>query len=121
MEVRKIFVSALIGAMALVVPASSALAGGGGGGGLLGGGVLGGDLLGNGCNEDEIVTVGGDAGLVGVNLQGDIDTDHGVLGFGDKGGEDELVSVGGDAGLVGLLGGLDTDQGLVGINLLEEC
>lgn len=103
-------VGALVGGMALVIPATGAFADGGQG--LLGLH----NLLGNsGCNEDEIVSVGGDAGLVGVNLAGNLDTDHGLLGF--QGSEDELISVGGDNGIVGLGQGLETDHGLLGLNL----
>jgi hypothetical protein len=115
MKARQFVVAALVGGMALAIPATSAFADGHG----LLGGVLGGSsglLGGSGCNEDEIVSVGGDAGLVGVNLAGDLDTDHGVLGL-FTGSEDELLSVGGDSGLVALNNGLDTDHGLVGLNL----
>jgi hypothetical protein len=113
MKARQFVVAALVGGMALVIPASTAFAEGHG----LLGNVLGGNsglLGGSGCNEDEIVSVGGDAGLVGVNLAGDLDTSHGVLGFG--GSEDELLSVGGDSGLVALGNGLETDHGLLGLN-----
>src|SRR5579864_9118745 len=123
-------VGGLVAGLALVSPVAAFAGGGGdGGGGLLGGGlpilsggqllgnggVLGG-TLGNGCKEDELVSVGGDAGLVGVNLAGDLDTDHGLLSLGSN-QEDDLVSVGGDAGLVGLLGN-DPDlfrEGLLGV------
>ncbi len=125
MQVRKVLASALVGGMVLVVPVSTAFAStsapkGGDHDGLLGG-LLGGDeggsLLGNGCREDELISVGGDAGLIGVNLSGDLDTDHGLLGIGDK--EDELLSVGGDQGIVGVNDDLrlDTDGGLVGLAL----
>lgn len=120
MKARQFLVAALVGGMALVIPASAAFAhSASDGGGLLGlGGVLKiGHVLGsNGCNEDEIVSVGGDAGVVGLNLAGDLDTDHGVLGLG-TGPEDDLVSVGGDSGLVALNHGFETDHGLVGLNL----
>jgi hypothetical protein len=110
-KVRMFLVGALVGGMTLVVPATGAFAHDSGHGifglhGLLGG---------NGCKEDEIVSVGGDAGVVGVNLAGDLDTDHGLIGF--HGSEDELLSVGGDNGLVGLGHGLETDDnGLIGLN-----
>lgn len=121
MKVRKVLVSALVGGMFLVVPGvamadgNGGLLGGvlGGNGGLLGGG--GGLLGGSACHEDELVSVGGDAGLVGVNLAGTLDTDHGLLGSGDA--EDELLSVGGDNGIVGLGSGLETDHGLLGLSL----
>lgn len=114
MKARQFVVAALVGGMALVVPASSAFASDGLLGNVLGGnsGLLGG----NGCASDEIVSVGGDAGLVGVNLAGDLDTSHGVLGL-FTGSEDDLVSVGGDSGIVALNNGLETDHGLVGLNL----
>lgn len=124
-------VGGLVAGMALLSPVAAFAGGGGdGGGGLLGninlpilgggaplgdGGALGG-VLGNGCKEDELVSVGGDAGVVGVNLAGDLDTDHGLLSLGSN-QEDDLVSVGGDAGLVGLLGN-DPDlfrEGLLGV------
>jgi hypothetical protein len=114
-QVRKFVVSSLVAGMVLVVPGVAMADGGGHGllGGVLGGN--GGLLGGNGCATDEIVSVGGDAGLVGLNLAGDLDTSHGVLGFG--GAEDDLVSVGGDSGIVALGNGLETDHGLVGLNL----
>ncbi|HYR64201.1 MAG TPA: hypothetical protein VET24_16425 [Actinomycetota bacterium] len=112
MKVRTFMVGALVGGMALVIPATSAFASGDG----LLGHTLGLRTLlgGNGCAEDEIVSVGGDAGVVGVNLAGDLDTSH-LLGF--SGSEDELLSVAGDNGIVGLGHGLETDNGLVGLNL----
>src|SRR6266567_3499393 len=89
-QVRKILASALVGGMVLVVPVSTAFAStsapkGGEGGGLLGG-LLGGDegggLLGsNGCKEDELLCVGGDQGIVGVNDDLKLETDHGLLGL----------------------------------------
>jgi hypothetical protein len=114
-QVRKILVSSLVAGMVLIVPGAAMAHDGGNGllGGVLGGN--GGLLGGSGCNEDEIVSVGGDAGLVGLNLAGDLDTSHGVLGFG--GAEDDLLSVGGDSGIVALGNGLETDHGLVGLNL----
>jgi hypothetical protein len=108
-KVRTFLVGALVGGMTLVVPATGAFAHDGHG--VLG---LGGVLGGKGCAEDDIVSVGGDAGLVGVNLAGDLDTDHGLLGF--HGSEDELLSVGGDNGIVGLGHRLETDDGLIGLN-----
>jgi hypothetical protein len=126
-KIRMVVVGGLVGVLAMVTPAAAFADGGGGllgggnlpilsGGQILGnGGVLGG-TLGNGCNEDELVTVGGDSGIVGVNLAGDLDTDHGLLSIGSN-KEDDLVSVGGDAGLVGLLGN-DPDlfrEGLLGV------
>jgi hypothetical protein len=131
-KIRTVLVGGLVAGLALVTPAA-AFADGGGGLGLLGSGTInlgnvlndghlfgeGGPLggaLGNACNEDELVSVGGDGGLVGVNLAGDLDLDHGLTSIGST-NEDDLVSVGGDAGLVGLLGN-DPDlarQGLVGI------
>lgn len=127
MKIRTFVVGGLVAGLAAVAPAAAFANGGGGGllgggnlpilsgGNILAGGALGG-VLGNGCKEDELVSVGGDAGLVGVNLAGDLDTDHGLLSLGSQ-KEDDLVSVGGDAGLVGLLGN-DPDlfrAGLLGV------
>jgi hypothetical protein len=124
MKVRGFVVGGLVAGLALVTPVAAFADGGGNGllgglplsGHLLGnGGPLGG-TLGNGCNEDELVTVGGDSGVVGVNLAGDLDLNKGLLSLGSK-KEDDLVSVGGDAGLVGLLGN-DPDlfrEGLLGV------
>ncbi|HWD07967.1 MAG TPA: hypothetical protein VHA57_02620 [Actinomycetota bacterium] len=130
MKIRTWVVGGLVAAMAIAGPAAAWAGGGGGGGGggLLGGvlgsgNLLGGNLggaLGNGCKEDELVSVGGDAGLVGINLAGDLDLNHGLLSIGSN-KEDDLVSVGGDAGLVGLLGN-DPDlfrEGLLG--LATQC
>lgn len=127
MRIRSVVVGGLVAGLALVTPLAAYANGGGGllggnlpilsGGNILaGGGPLGG-TLGNGCKEDELVSVGGDAGLVGVNLAGDLDTDHGLLSLGSS-REDDLVSLGGDAGLVGLLGN-DPDlfrAGLLGVS-----
>jgi hypothetical protein len=112
-QVRKFVVGALVGGMVLMVP-GVALADGGGGGPL--GGILGGThglLGGNGCKEDELVSVGGDAGVVGVNLAGPIDSKR-LLSLG--GSEDELLSLAGDSGIISLGHELHLDKGLVGLN-----
>ncbi|HEX9314355.1 MAG TPA: hypothetical protein VGA71_02945 [Actinomycetota bacterium] len=89
-----------------------------GGGGLLGGDGHG-NLLGNGCNDGELVSVAGGAGLIGVNLTGLeglslnplLGHDDGqLLGIGGQSGDDA-----GNALIV--LGEADLDNGLLGIAL----
>src|SRR2546430_8452227 len=74
MKVRNWAVGALGGMLVVGPGAAFAGTGHGSGGGLGLGGILGGDgkgaLLGNGCNDGELVSVAGGAGLIGINLGG---------------------------------------------------
>lgn len=122
MKVRAWAVGALAASMIFAVPAASYAGGadnGGGGGNLLGG-LFGGTLLGNGCNEGELVTVAGGAGLVGVNLQGleGLKLYNGILGHDDG----QLIGIGGqtddDSGNALIVtGAADLGNGLLGITL----
>jgi len=122
MKVRKWAVGALVGGM-LVVGSGAAFADGGGG---LLGGLLGGDgngaLLGNGCNDGELVSVAGGAGLVGINLGGLEGLSLSPLTGSDDG---QLIGIGGqngdDAGNALITTGeADLSNGLIGI-ALSNC
>lgn len=121
MRVRKWAVGALVGGM-LIVGSGAAFADNGG----LLGGLLGGDgkgnLLGNGCNDGELVSVAGGAGLVGINLGGlqglslspTLGHDDGqLLGIGGQNGDDA-----GNALIT--TGQADLSNGLIGI-ALSNC
>jgi len=76
MNVRSWAVGALVGGMLIVGPGAAFANSANGGVGL--GGILGGDgkgaLLGNGCNDGELVSVAGGAGLIGIDCQRPIDS-----------------------------------------------
>ncbi len=118
MKVRGWAVGVLVGGMLMVGPGVALAGNGHGGGGLLGGDGHG-NLLGNGCNDGELVSVAGGAGLIGVNLTGLeglslnplLGHDDGqLLGIGGQSGDDA-----GNALIV--LGEADLDNGLLGIAL----
>jgi hypothetical protein len=127
MKVRNWAVGALVGGMLVVGPgAAFAGTGHGSGGGLGLGGILGGDgkgaLLGNGCNDGELVSVAGGAGLIGINLGGleglslspTLGHDDGqLLGIGGQNGDDA-----GNALIT--TGEADLSNGLIGI-ALSNC
>jgi hypothetical protein len=124
MKVRTWAVGALVGGMLVVGPGAAFASGGNNGGGL--GGILGGDghgaLLGNGCNDGELVSVAGGAGLIGINLGGldglslspTLGHDDGqLLGIGGQNGDDA-----GNALIT--TGEADLSNGLIGI-ALSNC
>jgi hypothetical protein len=113
MKVRLWAVGALAAGMVMVGPAAAHADNGG----LLGGG----NLLGNGCNEGELVSVAGGAGLVGVNLGGlqGLSLSNGLLGNDDG----QLIGIAGQNGddsgnaLITTGQASDMGSGLVGIAL----
>jgi hypothetical protein len=113
MKVRLWAVGALAAGMVMVGPVAAHADNGG----LLGGG----NLLGNGCNDGELVSVAGGAGLVGVNLGGlqGLSLSNGLLGNDDG----QLIGIAGQNGddsgnaLITTGPASDMGSGLVGIAL----
>ena len=124
MNVRTWAVGALVGGMLIVGPGAAFAGSGHSGGGL--GGILGGDgkgaLLGNGCNDGELVSVAGGAGLIGINLGGlDGLSLSPTLGHDDG----QLIGIGGQSGddagnALITTGEADLGNGLIGI-ALSNC
>ncbi|MGH2717901.1 MAG: hypothetical protein ACRDJU_04910 [Actinomycetota bacterium] len=133
MRIRTWVVGGLVAAMAVTGPAAAWAGGGHDGGGdggnnsgLLGGNLLGGNLLGgnlggilgNGCADNALVSIGGDGPAIDINLSGDLDLNHALVTTGDR--NVGLLSVGGsrhDNGLLNLLGNEDLlgREGLLGV------